>query len=86
MSDTENTKPQISEDDIPAAADAAPQDEAAEPTPEDVIAQLTAEIDTLRDDRLRALADAQNTRRRAYFESHVYTFNPSFLPLTLMSL
>lgn len=65
MSDTENTKPQNSEDEIPAATDAATQDEAAEPTPEDVIAQLTAEIDTLRDDRLRALADAQNTRRRA---------------------
>lgn len=56
-----------------AAHETPPGEEAAEagtepgsePSTDEVIARLTAELDTLRDDKLRALADAQNTRRRA---------------------
>ena len=39
--------------------------ETGERHPADIIASLTAEMDGLREDKLRALADAQNTRRRA---------------------
>ena len=68
MSDTENTKPET------AADDAAPAPEAQENTDgtstgdapaEDAIAKLTAELDAMRDKLLRALAEAENTRRRA---------------------
>ncbi|MAK63809.1 MAG: nucleotide exchange factor GrpE [Maricaulis sp.] len=57
MSDNENTTPETETEDAAAPVE--------DTSPEAVIAELTAEIDTLRDDRLRALADAQNTRRRA---------------------
>lgn len=74
MSETENQ----SNDELDTGAPKNPESEAAshqaepgaeteggERHPADIIASLTAEIDTLRDDKLRALADAQNTRRRA---------------------
>lgn len=62
------------EDDLAAAAEAALADEAldgAEPTPEEepgpeaVIAALEAERDELRDRLMRALAEAENIRKRA---------------------
>ncbi|WP_138510886.1 nucleotide exchange factor GrpE [Maricaulis alexandrii] len=57
MSDNENITPDTEAEETEAPAE--------DNSPEAVIAELTAELDTLRDDRLRALADAQNTRRRA---------------------
>jgi molecular chaperone GrpE len=57
MSDNENITPETEAEETEAPAE--------DNSPEAVIAELTAELDTLRDDRLRALADAQNTRRRA---------------------
>ncbi|WP_203291136.1 nucleotide exchange factor GrpE [Maricaulis parjimensis] len=57
MSENENITPETEAEEATTEADAT--------SPEAVIAELTAEIDTLRDDKLRALADAQNTRRRA---------------------
>ncbi len=39
--------------------------EAAEPTPEETIEQLQADVETARDNALRAQADAQNVKRRA---------------------
>ena len=57
MSENENITPETETEEAAAPAD--------DTSPEAVIAELTAEIDTLRDERLRALADAQNTRRRA---------------------
>ena len=68
MSDTENTKSET------GAEDAAPGTEAhenasgtnnSEAPGEDAIAKLTAELDAMRDKLLRALAEAENTRRRA---------------------
>ncbi|NNG03598.1 MAG: nucleotide exchange factor GrpE [Inquilinus sp.] len=50
----------------PAAAQpGAGQPRGEAPSPEAVIARLRAEAETLRDQMLRALADAENTRRRA---------------------
>ncbi|WP_421789525.1 nucleotide exchange factor GrpE [Hyphobacterium sp.] len=46
------------------AADAQ-SEEASEPTPEDAIRALQAELDETRDQMMRLAADAQNTRRRA---------------------
>jgi molecular chaperone GrpE len=60
MSDTENTPSNETEaPDLAAEADAANSEAAA---PE---ADLTAEMDLLRDRFLRAVADAENTRKRA---------------------
>lgn len=70
MSETDKTPQDELDMDAPKNPEAAAEgDEAdtgeSETSTEDVIARLTAEIDALRDDKLRALADAQNTRRRA---------------------
>lgn len=71
MSDTENNKPEDGNPETTqqtgtasqASAGSAPGD--GETTPEAAIAGLTAELDTMRDRLLRALAEAENTRRRA---------------------
>lgn len=72
MSETENNKPEDQDpkaagDDAPQGGDETPQGESGggETTPEEAIAQLTAELDSMRDKLLRALAEAENTRRRA---------------------
>ena len=71
MSETENNKP---EDNQPDETGQAPEDQAAdagkaehdgETTPEEAISRLTAELDSMRDKLLRALAEAENTRRRS---------------------
>jgi molecular chaperone GrpE len=61
MNDTENTPPEHPEemdtsDNVESLADA------AKPTPEEI---LLAQVDDLRDRLLRAVADADNTRKRA---------------------
>jgi molecular chaperone GrpE len=72
----ENRKPEdaetpagepAAEAESPEAPAAAPEGEAAPelPSPEQELAELRAENEKLRDQLLRALADAENTRRRA---------------------
>ena len=76
MSDTENkphedpqapqdeTAPAAAEDSAEAAVD--PADQTADETTElDPVLKLTGELDSMRDKLLRALAEAENTRRRA---------------------
>jgi molecular chaperone GrpE len=73
MSETENNQPEdkgeTPQDNAAEHADAAPDAENrtgdGETTPEEAIAKLTAELDSMRDKLLRALAEAENTRRRA---------------------
>lgn len=66
MSDTENDKPEDGANpDAPQSESAATETGAGETTPEQAIAGLTAELDSMRDKLLRALAEAENTRRRA---------------------
>ena len=54
-------------DDTPTAdeADPAPEQSSAELSPDDVIAELQAQIAALKDQALRAAAEAENVRRRA---------------------
>lgn len=48
---------------------AAEEDEAHEPSPEELIEQLQAELAEAQEERLRALAEAENTRRRTAREA-----------------
>jgi molecular chaperone GrpE len=61
MNDTENT-PSESPDEMDAPDNVESLADAAKPTPEEV---LVAQVDDLRDRLLRAVADADNTRKRA---------------------
>ena len=73
MSETENSKPedngQPETEDTAATPQAGAEDTAgetgADASPDDAIVKLTAELDSMRDKLLRALAEAENTRRRA---------------------
>lgn len=74
MSETENNQPEDNgqtpqEPAAPEDTGPGPEAESAagegETTPEEAIARLTAELDSMRDKLLRALAEAENTRRRA---------------------
>ena len=73
MSETENNPPEDNgeapQDNAADPANAAPEAENrtgdGETTPEEAIAKLTAELDSMRDKLLRALAEAENTRRRS---------------------
>lgn len=74
MSETENNQPEDNgqtpqEPAAPEETGPGPKAESAagegETTPEEAIAKLTAELDSMRDKLLRALAEAENTRRRA---------------------
>lgn len=64
---TEDTKKDDTElqQDIPASEGADSPDASAASSPEERIAQLEAEAAAFKDKALRALADAENTRRRA---------------------
>src|SRR3546814_4611700 len=64
---TEDTKKDDTElqQDIPASEGADSPDASAAPSSEERIAQLEAESAAFKDKALRALADAENTRRRA---------------------
>jgi len=64
MNDTENTPPAENEALENAANEEAPE-AAVEETPEDRIEVLGTQLDDLRDRLLRAVADADNTRKRA---------------------
>ncbi|WP_300542714.1 nucleotide exchange factor GrpE [Maricaulis sp.] len=72
MSETDNNETQAgtnetapeAETDTQTAGDGA-EAGSGETTPEEAIAKLTAELDAMRDKLLRALAEAENTRRRA---------------------
>ena len=74
MSETENNKPedigqtpqeQAAADTANAAPETGSGESEGETTPEEAIAKLTAELDSMRDKLLRALAEAENTRRRS---------------------
>src|SRR3546814_16547442 len=64
---TEDTKKDDTElqQDIPASEGADSPDASAAPSSEERIAQLEAEAAAFKDKALRALADPENTRRRA---------------------
>jgi len=64
MNDTENTPP-AEDEALENAAHEATEDAAVEETPEDRIEVLGTQLDDLRDRLLRAVADADNTRKRA---------------------
>lgn len=64
MSDREQTLDQEVEITAPSDAAAPEDDGAAEPTPDELIATLTAERDSYQDQFTRARADYQNLRRR----------------------
>ncbi len=55
--------------DAPESAEASEPDAPAEPTAEEKIAALEAEVADMKDRALRALADAQNVKKRAERES-----------------
>ena len=51
--------------DISHLGESMDESEEGEPSPDDVIADLTAQLATARDQTMRALAEAENTRKRA---------------------
>ena len=59
------TTPQDNLDDATTAQDATQPENATQATPEDQIAQLQQELLEARDRTMRALADSENTRKRA---------------------
>jgi molecular chaperone GrpE len=64
----EPTEPEQPEEAAAPAAGEAPAEQPAEASPEERVKRLEAEIAELKDRSLRALADAENTRRRAQRE------------------
>jgi len=75
MTEEKNTNHDAEDDAVPEGADAGPEGQAAAPQPgagelssDERVQQLEAEMAELKDRSLRALADAENTRRRTQRE------------------
>lgn len=70
MTEEKNTEQEAAEDTGASGAEGAPEAVAGtgEPVPDERVRQLEAELTELKDRSLRALADAENTRRRAQRE------------------
>jgi molecular chaperone GrpE len=68
MTDEKNSPEEAAETPETEGTEGAPEAGAAEPSPDDRVRQLETELAELKDRSLRALADAENTRRRAQRE------------------